>query len=207
MEQDRNHLIQHISRQGITDAGVLNALARVPREKFIPEHLLSVAYEDRPLPIGWDQTISQPYTVAFMAQLLRVEPGARILEIGCGSGYNAAVLQELTGSRGRVYSVERITELAQYASSRLDLTGYNQIKVILGDGKEGWADHAPFDRIIVTAQGPDIPQTLISQLKPGGILVMPVTRGFAAEMARLVKHTRQEWDITYHGAFSFVPLR
>lgn len=155
----------------ITDSLVLKAMEIVPRHLFIPQHYRSQAYHDGPLPIGADQTISQPYIVAIMTQLLRIDSTARVLEIGTGSGYQAAVLAEITDS---VYTIEIIPQLATRADSLLDSLDYRNIQTRIGDGYLGWPEAAPFDGIIVTAAAPRIPQPLVDQLKEGGRMVIPV---------------------------------
>ena len=206
MEQDKHRLMTSLEHHGIFSKAVLQAMGNVPRELFIPPEERSLAYFDHPLPIGCGQTVSQPFTVAFMAQLLDIKPGHTVLEIGAGSGYNAAVLQEITGPSGKVYSIERIPELVLRAQENLHHAAYPDVTVVQGDGKEGLAEHAPFDRIMVTAQGPHIPPPLIYQLKIGGILVMPVSSHGSASMTCLVKHEKEPHSISTHGAFYFVPL-
>ena len=155
----------------LTDERVLAAMARVPRHRFVPEQHRSQAYEDHPLPIGFGQTISQPYMVAVMTQLLELRPGEKVLEIGTGSGYQAAVLAEMTP---HVYSVEIIEQLAERARSTLQDLGYDQVKTTVGDGYYGWEEHAPYDAIIVTCAPDHIPQPLVSQLRDGGRMVIPI---------------------------------
>ena len=159
-----------IEARGVKDAAVLAAMRRVPRHEFVPADVRAKAYADHPLPIGERQTISQPYIVGFMTELLQVKPGHRVLEIGTGSGYQAAVLAELGAD---VYTIEIVEKLAATARSVLQRLGYDRIRVRAGDGYQGWPDAAPFDRIIVTAAPPEVPQPLIDQLKPGGRLVVP----------------------------------
>lgn len=150
---------------------VVNALRQVPRDAFVPEHLQDAAYLNMPLPIGYRQTISQPYIVALMTELLEPQADQVVLEIGTGSGYQAAVLAGLVK---HVYSVEVVTALAEEAKERLQRLGYHNVSVRAGDGSLGWPAHAPYDAIIVTAASPQVPTALIEQLKPGGVLVMPV---------------------------------
>lgn len=206
LEADKRRLLDALKRQGISNNRVLKALEAVPRELFVPAGQRQLSYHDHPLPIGWGQTISQPFTVAYMAQLLDIQEGDRILEIGCGSGYNAAVLQEITGETGQVFSIERIPELVQLAQEHLKDAGYHQITVTEADGKQGLSDHAPFDRIMVTAQGAQIPPAFVRDLQAGGVLVMPVSSGNSARMVRLMKKTGGDHEVTSHGAFFFVPL-
>ncbi len=155
----------------VRDKRVLAAMEHVPRHLFVPEEYREEAYEDHPLPIGYGQTISQPLIVAHMTQLLQVEAGDRILEVGTGSGYQAAVLAELTPY---VFTIEIIPELAEQARTTLHRLGYTTVKVKCGDGYEGWPEHAPYDGIIVTCAPEAVPQPLIDQLKPGGRIVIPV---------------------------------
>ena len=160
-----------IEGRGIQDAGVLRVMRDTPRHLFIPENLRDMAYDDGPLPIGEGQTISQPYIVALMTELLQLTGNEKILEIGTGSGYQAAVLSPLAKE---IYSIEIIPSLADRANERLKKMRYNNVTVKCGDGYKGWKEHAPFDRIIVTAAPNDIPPLLINQLKVGGKLVLPV---------------------------------
>lgn len=155
----------------VTDARVLEAMARVPRHEFVPTGHRSLAYQDQPLPIGQGQTISQPYIVAIMTQLAKLDAGSRVLEIGTGSGYQAAILAEVAGE---VYSIEIVEPLAQRAEKTLRRLGYDKIKLRTGDGYAGWPTAAPFDAIIVTAAPPRVPEPLRMQLRDGGRLVVPV---------------------------------
>lgn len=162
---------EQIAARGITDGRVLAAMARVPRHEFVPLGRRSVAYEDGPLPIGHGQTISQPYIVAFMTAALDPKPGDRVLEIGTGSGYQAAVLSGLVAE---VYSIEIVEPLAQRAEADLKRLGYGNVKVRAGDGYRGWPEAAPFDAIIVTCAPEHVPQALVDQLKVGGRMMVPV---------------------------------
>lgn len=170
-------------RIGISPA-VLAVMGTIPRHPFVPEELRASAYEDRPLPIGSGQTISQPYIVALMTDLLRLPANAVVLEVGTGSGYQAAVLAKLAT---RVYSIEIIPELAASAEQRLSRLGYDNVQVRAGDGYAGWPDAAPFDGILVTAGAPHIPPPLIEQLKPGGRMVIPEGEAFAVQQLVLVE--------------------
>jgi protein-L-isoaspartate(D-aspartate) O-methyltransferase len=174
-----------IAGRGVRSSLVLNAMAKVPREAFLPEQLREFAYEDAPLPIAEGQTISQPYIVAYMTEALDLQGGERVLEIGAGSGYAAAVLAEIAGE---VYTVERIGQLAEKAATRLADLGYENIHVLHGDGTRGWPEHAPYDAIIVAAGGPKIPDALKHQLKIGGRLVIPV--GDDPKIQELIRVTR-----------------
>jgi len=162
---------RQIEARGVADARVLAAMRRVPRHEFVPESRRGAAYEDRPLPIGHSQTISQPFIVASMTELARIEPGSRVLEVGTGSGYQAAVVHEIAGS---VHSIEIIEPLARRAAETLERLGYTAAEVRHGDGYRGWPEIAPFDAIIVTAAPAEVPQPLLDQLVMGGRLVIPV---------------------------------
>ncbi|HON35518.1 MAG TPA: protein-L-isoaspartate(D-aspartate) O-methyltransferase [Methanothrix sp.] len=163
--------------RGRINESVLDAMSRVPRELFVPEQLRDRAYEDTPLPIGLGQTISAPHMVAIMSDLLDVRPGMKILEVGGGSGYHAAVLAALTGPQGRVYSVERMPDLAAAARRNLQAAGIENVTVVEGDGSLGLPEHAPYDRISVAASAPKIPEPLKEQLQVGGKMVLPVGGG------------------------------
>lgn len=160
-----------IHRRGVDDVLVLNAMKKVPRHRFVPANLKNQAYIDSPLPIGEDQTISQPYIVGFMTESLGLKGDEKVLEIGTGSGYQAAVLAEIADS---IFTIEIVATLGQRAESLLYDLGYKNIRVRIGDGYQGWPEHAPFDAIIVTAAPVKIPQPLIDQLKPGGRMIIPV---------------------------------
>jgi protein-L-isoaspartate(D-aspartate) O-methyltransferase len=160
-----------IEKRNIKDQNVIRAMSKVPRHEFVPEHLRKYAYADEPLPIGEDQTISQPYIVAYMSEQLELKPTDKILEIGTGSGYQAAVLAEITDS---VFTIEIVDVLARRAESTLKKLGYSNIMVKSGDGYKGWPEHAPFDKIIITAAPTRIPQPLVDQLKIGGKMILPL---------------------------------
>lgn len=160
-----------IELRGVKDLRVLEAMRKIPRERYMPDAVDYLAYADQPTPIGYEQTISQPYIVARMTELLQVEPNHKVLEIGTGSGYQAAVLAEIGVE---LYTMEIVCELAEQAEKVLKSEGYTRAHVICGDGYKGWPEHAPFDRIIVTAAPPEVPQALLEQLKEGGIMVVPV---------------------------------
>ena len=183
---------------------VLSALERVPRHHFVPPALRGFAYHNRPLPIGEEQTISQPFIVALMSHLARVERGARVLEVGTGSGYQAAVLAELGA---RVYSIEIIPTLARQAADTLRRLGYTAIILRSGDGYNGWPDAAPFDAIVVTAAAPHLPQPLMDQLKPGGTMVIPVDHNAGGQqLLVLVKNADGEVRTQSVLPVLFVPL-
>jgi protein-L-isoaspartate(D-aspartate) O-methyltransferase len=166
---------EQIVSRGVSDAAVLQAMQEVPRHLFLPEHLWQAAYTDRPLPIGEGQTISQPYIVAFMTQALQLDPNMKVLEVGTGSGYQAAVLAELVKE---VYTIEIICSLAEIAEQNLQKLGYKNVRVRCGDGYKGWPEAAPFDAIIVTAAPEHIPRPLTEQLAMGGRMVLPLGRLF-----------------------------
>ena len=160
-----------IKRRDVTDERVLNAMRKVPRHEFVPAHLKKYAYADEPLPIGEDQTISQPYIVAYMTEYLGLEGNDKVLEIGTGSGYQAAVLAEIVDT---VYTIEIVDVLAESAEKTLERLGYDNVLVKRGDGYAGWPEHAPFDAIIITAAPTKIPQPLKQQLKVGGFMILPL---------------------------------
>jgi protein-L-isoaspartate(D-aspartate) O-methyltransferase len=162
---------KQIEARGVKDARVLEAMRKVRRHRFVPPDLEGRAYDDNPLPIGWDQTISQPYIVAVMTELLGLRPGEKVLEVGSGSGYQAAILAELAGE---VFSIEIVPGLAEAAAGHLLAEGYDRVQVRVGDGYRGWPEEAPFQGIIVTAAPDHVPQPLVDQLAEGGRLVIPV---------------------------------
>ena len=196
-------VVRDIEARGITDPRVLDALRTVPRERFLPTELGEFAYDDTPLPIEEGQTISQPFIVASMAEAAELTATSRVLEIGAGSGYSAAVLGLVSG---RVWTIERHEPLATRARQRIDDLDYDNIHVIVGDGTLGLPEEAPFDAIIVTAGGPSVPDALIEQLADGGRIVIPV--GTDARAQRLLRIRRRGTDITEEdfGAVRFVPL-
>jgi protein-L-isoaspartate(D-aspartate) O-methyltransferase len=194
---------RHIAGRGVSDERVLAALGTVPRERFVPAGLAAQAYADRPLPIGAGQTISQPFVVAMMAAAAEIDSADRVLEIGTGSGYGAAVL----GCIGaEVWTVERHEELARVAERRLRELGFDNVHVVRGDGTMGWPDAAPYDAIVVTAGGPEVPEALRAQLNEGGRLVMPV--GSDRSNQRLIRERRagDEYRVDELGLVRFVPL-
>ena len=181
----RNRMVdRQIQRRGIEDEAVLRAMRTVPRHRFVPERYVDRAYEDRPLPIGYGQTISQPYIVAYMTELIRPRPGQRVLEVGSGSGYQAAVLAEIVDS---VFTIEIVPELAASVTERFTQLGYAKVTVKHADGYHGWAEHAPFDAIVVTAAAEHIPPLLIDQLKEGGRMIIPVGSPFFTQTLMLIE--------------------
>jgi protein-L-isoaspartate(D-aspartate) O-methyltransferase len=179
---------QQLKTRGIKDERVLAAMAKVPREEFVPQDSRAASYDDGPLPIGYDQTISQPYIVAFMTEQLRPKPSDRVLEVGTGSGYQAAILAELVAE---VYTIEIVELLAKNAQATLPRLGYKNIQMKVGDGYQGWPERAPFDAIIVTCAPDKVPQPLIDQLKDGGRMVIPVGERFAQQLYLLEKKNGQ----------------
>ena len=201
----RGDMVEHqIAARSIRSAAVLGALRKVPREEFLPERLREFAYEDSPLPIAAGQTISQPYIVALMTEALDLKGGEKVLEIGTGSGYAAAVLAEIAAD---VYTVERISELAEKATSTLKALGYGNVHVVHGDGTLGWSAAAPYDAIIVAAGGPEVPESLKQQLKVGGRLVIPVgTDPRAQELVRVTRISNDKFESEDIADVRFVPL-
>jgi len=198
----RNQLVKVIAQKGITDKNVLTALGNVPRHLFMDSGFADFAYQDKAFPIGSDQTISQPYTVAFQTELLQIRENHQILEIGTGSGYQTAVLLEMGA---KVYTIERQQELFKKTKLFLPKLGYKPKKIIFGDGYKGLPEDAPFDGIIVTAGAPFVPKALLSQLKVGGRLVIPI--GDAEQIMTLFIRTSEK-DFEKHelGKFKFVPM-
>ncbi len=210
--EERERIVDYLVASGyVRDEYVIKALKRVPREEFLPEHLRKYAYVDQPLPIGYGQTISAIHMVAIMTEELKPRPGDKVLEIGTGSGYQAAVLAEIVAKtdpskKGFVYTIERIPELAEFARKNLAKTSYaDYVKVIIGDGTLGYPEEAPYDKIIVTAAAPEVPQPLIEQLKNGGRMVIPVGNRFIQRLLILEKQGDKiikKWSIEC----MFVPL-
>jgi protein-L-isoaspartate(D-aspartate) O-methyltransferase len=192
---------EQLRARGIRDARVLDAMTRVPRHVFVPAAGREEAYGDHPLPIGHGQTISQPYIVAFMSEALRLEPGHRVLEIGTGSGYQAAVLSELAGE---VYTIEIIPELAQRARQTLLDNGYDNVTVRTGNGYLGWPEHAPYDRIMVTAAPDDVPAALLEQLKIDGLMAIPLGTGL--QELRILRRTPTGLETIDTLPVRFVPM-
>jgi protein-L-isoaspartate(D-aspartate) O-methyltransferase len=199
----RRQLVEVIRSKGITDERVLNAILHLPRHFFMDSAFDKIAYEDRAFPIGEDQTISQPYTVAYQSQLLEIKPYDKILEIGTGSAYQASVLAELGA---QVHTIERQKKLFEINKQFSYLKKYPNIKFFYGDGYEGLPTYAPFDKVIVTAAAPFIPPKLIEQLKPGGRMVIPVGEGSVQTMLRITKNADNKTTEETFDTFSFVPL-
>ncbi len=198
-DERRRMVEEQIVARGVHDASTLHALGSVPRHEFVPQSAKGQAYDDRPLPIGYGQTISQPYIVAYMTELVHPRKGQKILEIGTGSGYQAAVLAGIVDS---VFTVEIITELADEASHRLHALGYHNVFVKNGDGYYGWSEHAPFDAVVVTAAAEHIPPPLIDQLKDDGVMVIPVGSPFFVQVLMRVERHGDE-----HTTESLMPVR
>lgn len=202
--QARTELIEEIKAMGVQDPDVLRVIASVPRHKFVPDEYLDQAYANHPIPIGYGQTISQPYIVAWMTELLELKPGEKVLEIGTGSGYQAAVLAELGDVE--VYSIEIIPELADAAATRLQELGYINIHTKQGDGYYGWAEYAPFDAIIVTAAPDHLPAPLVDQMTENGRLVIPI--GAPGWVQSLWKFVQEGGELKGYnlGGVRFVPF-
>lgn len=198
----RNELVKVIRREGISDERVLAVIGRVPRESFIAEEMHSQAYGNYPLPIGEGQTISQPYIVAMMTELLCLQGNEKLLEIGTGSGYQSAILAELAAE---VYTVENHLLLSQRAQATIRELGYGNIRFLIGDGSLGWEEHAPYDAIIVTAAAPELPSALLEQLVDGGRLVIPVGGVFFQDLVRVVREG-DTYKQEYIESVRFVPL-
>jgi protein-L-isoaspartate(D-aspartate) O-methyltransferase len=205
LSAERNRMLNdHLIGRGIQDPAVLAAMMLVAREEFVPKHLREFAYEDSPLPIDEGQTISQPYIVAYMTEALELSAGDRVLEIGTGSGYQAAVLSKIAQT---VYSVERFASLARSAAERFENLGYTNIHVLTGDGTLGWPDHAPYDAVIVTAGAPEIPKPLLEQLAAGGRLVIPVgSNPYVQTLVRVRKLKGKKYEREELCHVRFVPL-
>ena len=204
MDQEQMRQLQGLNRPGLDDPKVLAALSRVPRERFVPASLRTEAYQDRALPIGKGQTISQPYMVGCMTQLSAIENGSRVLEIGTGSGYQAAVLAELGAE---VYSVEIVPSHARRAKRLLRELGYEKVHVIQGDGWRGLSDVSPFDVILITAACPRVPEHLLNQLRDGGRMILPLEEGKPGEEVLIVVTKEGDgFSLERKGGVRFVPL-
>ncbi len=203
LSSERHRMVAgQIRARGVRDPAVLSAMEAVPRHVFVPEPIRSSAYEDRPLPIGSGQTISQPYIVAVMTELLAVRPVDRVLEIGAGSGYQAAIIARIARE---VISIERIAVVAADARRNLAAAGTGNVRVIEGDGTVGYPQEAPYDGIIITAASPDVPFPLPGQLADGGRLVAPIGPRGVQELVRVIRRG-DRFERTCHGAVCFVPL-
>jgi protein-L-isoaspartate(D-aspartate) O-methyltransferase len=202
-ERERNEMVRwQIQERGIEDERVLEAMRAVPRHEFVPVHLRGASYRDAPLPIGEGQTISQPYIVAYMTAALKLSGEDKVLEVGTGSGYQAAVLAHIAD---RLITVERLPRLAQEAREKLAELGYDNVMVVVGDGTQGWPDEAPYDAIIVTAASPDVPEPLREQLADGGRLVAPVGPRYSQQLVRIWREG-DTYRIDNLLGVAFVPL-
>ena len=202
MQGLRRNLVKTIRAKGITDEEVLAAVGKIPRHAFVESAFAEAAYDDRPLPIGDGQTISQPYTVAAQTQRLQVKPKMKVLEIGTGSGYQASVLAEMGV---KVFSIERIRAHHNKARTKLAELGYN-VRLKCGDGSQGWSAFAPYDRILVTAASPGIPRPLKEQLAVGGRLIIPYGSRKTQQMGIVTRVSTKEFKIETAGNFAFVPM-
>jgi protein-L-isoaspartate(D-aspartate) O-methyltransferase len=203
-QQQRHQMVkQQLAARGISHKPTLEAMRKVQRHRLVPEEMLPHAYKDTPLPIGLDQTISQPFIVAFMTQAIKPEPGMKVLEIGTGSGYQAAVLAEIVDE---VYTIETVEPLAKRAKSKLKEMGYTNIYFKVGDGFHGWEEHAPFDAIIVTAAPKEIPPKLLDQLKEGGRMVIPVGESSNQQLRLVKKENNGQIKISNIMPVRFVPF-
>ena len=206
-ENERKRLVRRLIDFGYSSSQpVIGAMEKVPRHLFLPERLRPQAYNDRPLPIGVGQTISAPHMVGMMTELLDLKPGMTVLEVGAGSGYHAAIIAEIIGGTGHVYTIDRIPELVENAKRNLALTGYSKrVTVIAGDGSKGFPEKAPYDRILVTAGAPEVPKPLAEQLKNNGLIVIPVG-GYTLQDLVVAVKKEGKFDIKSHGPCAFVPL-
>ena len=193
-----------IEERGIKDSATLAALRKVPRHSFVPASELANAYGDHPLPIGYGQTISQPYIVAYMTEIIKPKPGFRVLEIGTGSGYQAAVLAEIVS---KVYTIEIVEELGKQVTTRLKNLGHKNVEVKIADGYDGWKEHAPFDAIVVTAAAEYIPPPLKEQLKDGGRMIIPVGSPYMTQQLMLIEKTGNKFRTTSLMPVRFVPFK
>jgi protein-L-isoaspartate(D-aspartate) O-methyltransferase len=203
----RGRMVQHLISAGyVRSPEVERAMRAVPREEFLPREIREEAYVDSPLPIGQGQTISAPHMVAIMQEELELAPGLRVLEIGAGSGYHAAVTAEIVGPKGKVFTIERIPELVDMAKENIRRAGYSGlVEVILGDGSKGLPKEAPFDRIFVAAGAPDVPKPLVDQLAEGGVMLVPVGSRFIQDLMKVRKRKGKTVEERKGGCI-FVPL-
>ena len=203
MDAERKEMVEVIRYYGVRDPRVLDAMLAVPRHRFIPAAFLddSDPYGDHPCPIGEGQTISQPFIVAYMTERMAIRPGERVLEIGTGSGYQAAILSEMGAE---VYSIEILPRLAQHARRALEENGYGAVQVLTGDGYRGWPEHAPFDVILVTCAPADVPEALVAQLRDGGRMILPV--GGAGQRLVLLRKTGGKVETVEDLPVRFVPM-
>jgi protein-L-isoaspartate(D-aspartate) O-methyltransferase len=206
LDEENEELIEHIKSVGyLKSKQIEEALRKMPRYLFVPESMKHLACNDMPLSIGYNQTISQPSTVVAMTEALKVKKNQKVLEIGTGSGWQAAILSYLVGEKGYVYSIETIKELAEYAKKNIKKLGIKNVEIIARDGSTGFEEKAPFDRITVTAASPSVPKPLLDQLSIGGIMVIPVGNLYLQEMY-VVKKLKNKIEKKSIGNFMFVPL-
>ena len=204
-EKLRREMVKtQIEDRGVKDSATLASLRKVARHSFVPKDQVSNAYEDRPLPIGYGQTISQPFIVGYMTEIIKPKAGQKILEIGTGSGYQAAVLAEIVS---KVYTIEIVEELGKQAGTRLKGLGYKNIEVKIADGYHGWKEHAPFDAIVVTAAAEYIPAPLKEQLKDGGRMIIPVGSPYMTQQLMLIEKTGNTYRTSSKMAVRFVPFK
>ncbi|BDC35697.1 MAG: protein-L-isoaspartate O-methyltransferase [Candidatus Methanoliparum thermophilum] len=206
-EEKRKELIDELKAKGyIISKKVEEAMLSVPRELFIPDNKIMYAYEDQPLEIGLGQTISAPHMVAMMTEILNLQEGNKVLEIGTGSGYQAAIISKIVGKDGKIVSIERFADLARFAKENLKKAGITGVKIVISDGSLGYKDEAPYDKICVTCATPDIPPPLIEQLKPGGRMVIPVGSRYFQELFVVDKDEYGHITKKNTGGVVFVPL-
>ena len=207
-ERERGELVKHLVRWGyLRKQDIIDAFKKVPRHEFIPENIRDYSYADQPLSIGHGQTISAPSMIAIMLESLDLKTGLKVLEVGTGSGYNAALIAEVVGKKGGVFSIERIDELAEFGRANLKRTGYGWVQVVVGDGTCGYKKEAPWDRILVTACAPELPKPLVEQMKIGGKLGAPVGQHYMFQTWVVAeKHDKGELKFDERGGCSFVPL-
>ncbi len=205
-EESKNKLIAELRLEGIKDEKVLEAFAKIPRHLFVPKEMLSESYLNIALPIGYGQTISQPYTIAVMLEALELKSGDKVLEVGTGSGYNAALISHIIGRKGKLFTTEIVPELAEDSKEKLSSLGMKNVKVIVCDGSLGYDKEKHYSKIIVTAACREIPPRLLEQLKNNGVLVAPVGHLYEQEMLK-VKKVGKKLDVKNLGFFVFVPLK
>jgi len=206
-EHEREKLIEDLISAGyLKSPRIIAAFRKVPRHEFVPPELREYAYSDQPLPIGHGQTISAPSMIAIMMETLDLRPGQKVLEVGAGSGYNAALLAEVVGKDGRVVSIERVPALVDFSRENLRRAGYSNVSVVLGDGTLGYPDEAPWDRILVTACAPQVPQPLLDQLADGGKIGLPLGRHEMYQIWTVVEKREDKMETREYGGCAFVPL-
>ncbi|MDP2907380.1 MAG: protein-L-isoaspartate(D-aspartate) O-methyltransferase [Nanoarchaeota archaeon] len=205
-EESKNKLIAELRLEGIKDEKVLGAFSKIPRQLFVPKEMINESYLNVALPIGYGQTISQPYTIAIMLESLELKPGDKVLEVGTGSGYNAALISHVIGKKGKLFTTEIVPELAEESKKRLSSLGLKNVKVVVCDGSLGYDKEKLYSKIIVTAACREIPPPLLKQLRNNGVLVSPVGSAYNQEMLK-VKKAGKKLDVKKLGFFVFVPLK